>query len=187
MILVVVYVLSSCSIHKVLLLMPPCHFYLLHPYPLYLFSCLQLFPFMLSSPQLRRKSVTIGSSAVAQSSLHLSYLISCLWLGIWCGWLLNYNEIMHRYCQCIAVRQDGWVASIQGIGLAMKKREVSSGRSRVFSFLRRMRKERMEGGVEPRYKGINRDWIQKGTYEGSGIKNVDNGKINDAGNRVQLP
>ncbi len=145
MILVVVYNLFSCSIHKVLLLMPPCHFYLLHPYPLYLFSCLQLFHFMLSSPQLRRKSVTIGSSAVAQSSLHLSYLISCLWLGIWCGWLLNYNEIMCRYCQCIAVRWDGQVASIQGIGLAVKKRKVSIGRSGVFSFLRRMRKERIEG------------------------------------------
>ncbi len=78
----------SC-IHKVLLIMTQHHFHLLHPYSLNLYSCLQLFPFMLSSPQLRRKSVTIGSSAVAQPSLHLSHLISCLWLGMWCGWLLN--------------------------------------------------------------------------------------------------
>ncbi len=52
-------------------------------------SCLQLFPFMLSFPQLRRKSLIIGSSAVAQPSLNLSHLISCIWLGMWCGWLLN--------------------------------------------------------------------------------------------------
>ncbi len=44
---------------------------------------------MLSSPQLRRKSVTIGLSDVAQFSLHLSHLISWLWLGMRCGWLLN--------------------------------------------------------------------------------------------------
>ncbi len=72
--LVVVYILSSC-IHKLLLIMTQHHFYLLHSYSLYLFSCLQFFPFMLSSPQLRIKSLTIGSSAVAQSSLHLSHLI----------------------------------------------------------------------------------------------------------------
>ncbi len=46
-------------IHKVLLIMTQHHFYLLHLYSLYLFSCLQPFPFMLSSPQLRRKSVCI--------------------------------------------------------------------------------------------------------------------------------
>jgi hypothetical protein len=27
----------------------------------------------------------------------------------------NYNEIMHRYCHCIAVRCGGWATSIQGI------------------------------------------------------------------------
>ncbi len=26
---------------------------------------------------------------VAQPSLNLSHLISCIWLGMWCGWLLN--------------------------------------------------------------------------------------------------
>ncbi len=48
----------------------------------------------------------------------------------------GYNEIMHRYCQCIAVRWGGQVASIQGIEggslllllvLAVKKREVLIG------------------------------------------------------------
>lgn len=82
-------VLFFSCIHKVLLIMTQHHFYLLHPYSLYLFSCLQLFPFMLSFPQLRRKSLIIGSSAVAQPSLNLSHLISCIWLGMWCGWLLN--------------------------------------------------------------------------------------------------
>jgi hypothetical protein len=50
--------------------------------------------------------------------------------------LCNYNEIMHRYCQCIAVQWGGQATSIQGIGggslllllvLAVKKREVSIG------------------------------------------------------------
>jgi hypothetical protein len=69
---------------KVLLIMTQHHFYLIHPYSLYLFSCLQLFPFMLSFPQLRRKSLIIGSSAVpdAQPTLNLSHLISCIWLGM---------------------------------------------------------------------------------------------------------
>jgi hypothetical protein len=88
-----VYVLCSC-IHKVLLIMPLHHFYLLHPYPLYLFSCLQLFPFMLSSPQLRRKSVTIGSSAVAQSSLHLSHLLLVLMVGD-VMWLIVESFFLH--------------------------------------------------------------------------------------------
>jgi hypothetical protein len=63
MMLIVVFFFSC--IHKVLLIMTQHHFYLLHPYSLYLFSCVQLFPFMLSFPQLRRKSLIIGSSAVA--------------------------------------------------------------------------------------------------------------------------
>ncbi len=29
--------------------------------------------------------------------------------------LCDYNEIMRRYCQCIAVPWGGWVTSIQGI------------------------------------------------------------------------
>jgi hypothetical protein len=57
-------VLFFSCIHKVLLIMTQHHFYLLHPYSLYLFSCLQRFPFMLSFPQLRRKSLIIGSSAM---------------------------------------------------------------------------------------------------------------------------
>ncbi len=48
----------------------------------------------------------------------------------------DYNEIMHRYCQFIAMRWGGWATSIQGIKggsllqllvLAVKKREVSIG------------------------------------------------------------
>ncbi len=48
----------------------------------------------------------------------------------------DYNEIMHRYCQCTAVRWGGQATSIQGIEggslllllvLAVKKREVSIG------------------------------------------------------------
>jgi hypothetical protein len=66
---------------------------------------------------------------------------------------------MHRYCQCIAVRWGGQLALIQDIEggslllllvLAVKKREVLIG-----SFL-------LEN--------------PKGTYVGSGIKNVYNGK-----------
>ena len=58
----------------------------------------------------------------------------------------DYNEIMHRYCQCIAVRWGGWVTSIQGIEggslllllvLAVKKREMSIG----CFLLEKMRKE----------------------------------------------
>jgi hypothetical protein len=49
--------------------------------------------------------------------------------------LCDYNEIMHRYYQCIAVRWGGRATLIQGIEggslllllvLAVKKREVSS-------------------------------------------------------------
>ncbi len=48
----------------------------------------------------------------------------------------DYNEIMHRYCQCIVVRWGGRATSIQGIKggslllllvLAVKKREVLIG------------------------------------------------------------
>ncbi len=88
MMLVVVYVLFSC-IHKVLLIMPPHHFYLLHPYSLYLISCLQLFPFMFLTPHLRRKS-DYWILSCCLSSFHLSHLILCLWLRMWCGWLLNH-------------------------------------------------------------------------------------------------
>ena len=64
----------------------------------------------------------------------------------------NYNEIMRRYCHCIAVRRGGRVALIQGIKvgslllllvLAVKKREVSG-----ISFLRRMRKEDRRNGTK---------------------------------------
>ena len=51
MVLVVLYILFY-SIHKVLLIMSPHHFYLL----LILSYCLQLFPFMFLTPLLKRKS-----------------------------------------------------------------------------------------------------------------------------------
>ena len=64
----------------------------------------------------------------------------------------DYNEIMHRYCQCIAVRWGGGGTLIQGIEggslllllvLAVKKREVSG-----LSFLRRTRKEDRRNGTK---------------------------------------
>jgi hypothetical protein len=79
-VLVLVHILFS-SIHKVLLIMPLCQFYLLHPHSLYLYSCSQLFPFLFLTPHLRRKSnYWIISCCI--SSFHLSHLISSLWLGL---------------------------------------------------------------------------------------------------------
>ncbi len=57
------------------------------------FTTLSLHVLIPPSQNLRisEENLTIGSSDVAQSSLHLSHLIlcSCSWLGMWCGWLLN--------------------------------------------------------------------------------------------------
>ena len=73
----------------------------------------------------------------------------------------DYNEIMHRYCQCIAVRWGGRATSIQGIEggslllllvLAVKKREVWIG-----SFLLEKDEERESRRMVPRYDGINID------------------------------
>jgi len=63
---------------------------------------------------------------------------------------------MRRYCQCIAVRRDGRVASIQGIGLAVKKRG-GVDRSIRGLFLLEKDEEREDRRMEPRYDGINRD------------------------------
>ena len=74
----------------------------------------------------------------------------------------DYNEIMRRYCQCIAVRWGGQVASIQGIEggsllllqleLAVKKRAVW-----IKSFLLEKDEERENRRMVPRYDGIHRD------------------------------
>ncbi len=53
--------------------------------------------------------------------------------------------------------------------LAVKKREVSG-----LSFLRRMRKEDRRNGTKVRWNPLRLN--PKGTYVGSGIENVDNGK-----------
>ena len=66
---------------------------------------------------------------------------------------VDYNEVMHRYCQCIAVRWGGRATSIQGIEgrslllllvLAVKKREVSIG----CFLLEKMRKEDIRNGTK---------------------------------------
>jgi hypothetical protein len=68
----------------------------------------------------------------------------------------NYNEIMHRYCQCIAVQWVGWATSIQGIEggslllllvLAVKKREVLIG----CFLLEKMRKEVIRNGTKEQW------------------------------------
>ncbi len=67
--------------------------------------------------------------------------------------LCDYYEIMHRYCQCIAMRWGGRATSIQGIKggslllllvLAVKKREVSIG----CFLLEKMRKEDIRNGTK---------------------------------------
>jgi hypothetical protein len=68
----------------------------------------------------------------------------------------NYNEIMHRYCQCIVVWWGGRATSIQGIEggslllllvLAVKKREVLIG----CFLLEKMRKEDIRNATQERW------------------------------------
>jgi hypothetical protein len=68
----------------------------------------------------------------------------------------DYNETMHRYCQCIAVRWGGRVTLIQGIEggslllllvLAVQKREVSIG----CFLLEKMRKEDIRNGTKEQW------------------------------------
>ncbi len=70
--------------------------------------------------------------------------------------LCDYNEIVHRYCQCMAVWWDGWATSIQGIEggslllllvLAVKKREVLIG----CFLLEKMRKEDIRNGTKEQW------------------------------------
>jgi hypothetical protein len=84
--------------------------------------------------------------------------------------LCNYNEIMRRYYQCIAVPWGGWVALIQG----------TEGGSLLLLLVLAMKNE---GGVGCYEKGIApmEQWNPKmlnpnGTYAGSSIKNVSNNK-----------
>ncbi len=82
----------------------------------------------------------------------------------------DYNEIMHRYCPCIAVPGGGQAASIQGI----------EGGSLLLLLVLAVKNE---GGVGCYEKGIvpKERWNPKmlnpnGTYAGSSIKNISNGK-----------
>ena len=73
----------------------------------------------------------------------------------------DYNEILRRYCHCIAVAWGGRATSIQGIEggslllllvLAVKKREVL-----IRYFLLEKDEERENIRTVPRYDGIHRD------------------------------
>jgi hypothetical protein len=82
----------------------------------------------------------------------------------------NYNEIMHRYCHCIAVLWGGRATSIQGI----------EGGSLLLLLVLAVKNE---GGVGCYEKGIvhKEKWNPKmlnpnETYAGSSIENVSNGK-----------
>ncbi len=82
----------------------------------------------------------------------------------------DYNEIMRRYYQCIAVPRGGRAASIQGI----------KGESLLLLLVLAVKNE---GGVGCYEKGIvpMEQWNPKmlnpnGTYPGSSIKNVSNRK-----------
>ncbi len=82
----------------------------------------------------------------------------------------DYNEIMRRYCHCIAVLSDGRATLIQGI----------EGGSLLLLLVLDVKNE---GGVGCNEKGIipKERWNPKmlnpnGTYTGSNIKNVSNGK-----------
>ncbi len=77
---------------------------------------------------------------------------------------------MRRYCHCIAVPWGGWATSIQGI----------KGGSLLLLLVLAVKNE---GGVGCYEKGIvpKEQWNPKmlnpnGTYTGSSIKNVSNGK-----------
>ncbi len=68
----------------------------------------------------------------------------------------DYNEIMHRYCQCIAVRWGGQATLIQGIKegslllllvLAAKKWEVLIG----CLLLEKMKKEDIRNGTKEQW------------------------------------
>jgi hypothetical protein len=93
----------------------------------------------------------------------------------------DYNEIMHRYYQCVTVLWGGWVALIQGI----------KGGSLLLLLVLAVKNE---GGVGYYEKGIvpMERWNPKmsnpnGTYAGSSIENVSNRKNrNDADIRVQF-
>jgi hypothetical protein len=85
--------------------------------------------------------------------------------------LCDYNEIMCRYCHCIAVPWGGRATSIQGI------KEGSLLLLLVLAV-------KNEGGVGCYEKGIvPKEWWNpkmlnlNGTYAGSSIENVSNGKI----------
>jgi hypothetical protein len=82
----------------------------------------------------------------------------------------DYNEIMRRYCHCIAVLWGGRATSIQGI----------EGGSLLLLLVLAVKNE---GGVGCYEKGIvpKERWNPKmlnrnGTYAGSSIKNVSNEK-----------
>ncbi len=82
----------------------------------------------------------------------------------------DYNEIMCRYCQCIAVLWGGRATLIQGI----------EGGSLLLLLVLAVKNE---GGVSCYEKGIvpKERWNPKmlnpnGTYTGSSIQNVSNGK-----------
>jgi hypothetical protein len=82
----------------------------------------------------------------------------------------DYNEIMRRYYQCVAVPWGGWAALIQGI----------EGGSLLLLLVLAVKNE---GGVGCYEKGIvpMERWNPKmlhpnGTYAGSSIKNVSNRK-----------
>ncbi len=82
----------------------------------------------------------------------------------------DFNEIMCRYCHCIAVPWGGWATLIQGI----------EGGSLLLLLVLAVKNE---GGVGCYEKGIvpKERWNPKmlnpnGTYTGSSIKNVSNRK-----------
>ncbi len=84
--------------------------------------------------------------------------------------MCNYNEIMCRYCHCIAVPWGGRASLIQGI----------KGGSLLLLLVLAVKNE---GGVGCYEKGIvpKEQWNSKmlnlnGTYARSSIKNVSNGK-----------
>ena len=106
------------------------------------------------------------SNSVSNSSIDFFFFPRMVKSDLSC----DYNEIMHRYCQCITVRWGGRATSIQGI----------KGGSLLLLLVLAVKKE---GGVGCYEKGIvpKEQWNPKmlnpnGTYAGSSIENVYNGK-----------
>jgi hypothetical protein len=82
----------------------------------------------------------------------------------------NYNEIMRRYYQCVAVPWGGWAASIQGIkgGLLLLLLVLAVKNDGGVSCY--------EKGIVPMERWNPKMLLPNGTYAGSSIKNVSNRK-----------